>query len=112
MDQPKKWWQVEPYWQVVALNVVLLVPATWFWLSVVMRLALQTDYFFDVVFEQLGASFWGNVLLVAMVIGMPGLAVGVNGLVYIRKKIKPAWWLMALAVLFLAGGFLAIVKRG
>lgn len=97
--------------EVTLVNTLLLLPAGWFWSSVILYISLGTDYFFDVLFEQMSMNFWGNILLVVMVIGLPGLAVGMNGLVYIRKKNKLAWWGLAISVIFMAAGFLAAVKR-
>lgn len=97
--------------EVVLVNFLLLLPAGWFWSSVILYLALGTDYFFDVLFEKMSMSFWGNILLVIMVIGLPGLAVGLNGIVYIRKKNKLAWWALAVSMIFMAAGFFAAVKR-
>lgn len=76
-----------------------------------MYLAFGTDYFFDVVFAQMGKTFWGNLVLVTVVTGLPGLATGLNGLIYLKKKNKTAWWGIAWGVIFLALGFAAIVKR-
>lgn len=110
MEGPKKF-QVSGFWEVVLVNVGLLLPAASFWLSVMMYLSFGTDYFFDVVFEQMGRTVWGNTVLIIMVIGLPGLAVGLNGLVYLKKKNKMAWWGIAVGIVFLALGFAAAVKR-
>jgi hypothetical protein len=110
MDRPKTF-ALSGFWEVVLVNVVLLLPAVSFWLSVMMYLAFGTDYFFDVVFAEMSKTFWGNTVLIMMVIGLPGLAVGLNGLVYLKKKDRMAWWGIAVGIVFLALGFTAIVKR-
>jgi hypothetical protein len=97
--------------EVLLVNVVLLLPAAVFWSSVVLWVSLGTDWLFDAVLDPLGQTFWGNLLLIAGVIGMPGLAIGMNGLVYLKARAKIAWWCLALAVIFLALGFLAAVRK-
>jgi len=109
MDRPR--WRIPVSWEIGIVNALLLLPATWFWLSAMLYVSLGTDYFFDVTFDQMGRSVMGSIALVAMVIGLPGMAIGVNGLVYIRKKHHLAWWGVGVATIFLAAGFFAALKR-
>ena len=110
MERARKW-TMPLSWEVGLVNTALLLPAAWFWSSVILYLGLGTDYFFDVLFEQMGRSFWGNLVLIVMVIGLPGLAVGINGLVYLKRKSPLAWWGLAIAMVFMAAGFFAAMKR-
>lgn len=110
MDQPRRF-KIPVEWELILANALLLAPAIWFWTSVAIRLGLETDYFFDIVFENLSQSWWGNGLLITMVIFLPGVAVATNGMIYIRQKQGGARWMAILAGLFLAAGFFAAVKR-
>lgn len=94
------------------LNILLLIFPAWFWFSVILRLGLGTDYFFDVFFANLGHTFVGNTLLVIGVIFFPGLAIGVNGMFYIQSHRYLALTLSVLSALLLIGGFFAAVRRG
>jgi hypothetical protein len=98
-------------WEIALVNVGLMLPAAFFWSSLMLRLGLGTDYFFDLVFEEMGKSVMGNIILNVMVIFLPAAAIGINGLMYINKGASMARWAIALGVVFLAGGFYAAVKK-
>jgi hypothetical protein len=101
-----------PLWlEILIFNVIMMLPASFFWMSLLLRLGLGTDYFFDIVFEEMGKSWWGNVALNTMVIFLPGIAVGINGIVYLHRRAGLTRWMMALGMFLLAGGFLAAVKK-
>ena len=94
--------------EVILVNLLMLLPAAGFWASAVLRMAFGTDYFFDVVFEQLSKTFLGNVVLTTLVIFLPGLGVGINAIVYRRKKEGLAKWMLAVCAVFLVAGFLTV----
>ena len=93
------------------MNLLLLLPATWFWSSVVMRVTLGTDYFFDVLFDQISQYVLGNAILVMIVVFLPGLAVGFNGMSYMTSHGKKRLVLAVFSALLLALGFFAAVRR-
>lgn len=94
------------------LNIGLLFFSLWFWFSVLLRLGLGTDYFFDVFFANLSSSFLGNVVLIVGVIFCPGLAVGVNGMFYMTTRRPITLLFCILSAVLLIGGFFAAVRRG
>jgi hypothetical protein len=111
LQQKRRHWSVSFKTEVILLNAILLFAPAWFWTSVMFKVGLGTDYFFDVFFDSLSQNFLGNLLLVFFVIGIPGFLVGINGLMYLRKRETIAWWAMVVGALFLALGFFALVRR-
>lgn len=111
MEEVKKKFSIPLAWEVVLVNAGLMLPAAFFWSSLILRLGLGTDYYFDLVFEDMSKSFWGNLILTVMVVFLPAAAIGINGLIYIKKRAGITRWATAVAVVFLAGGFYAAVKR-
>lgn len=97
--------------EVIFLNSILLFPSAWFWTSVILKVSLGSDYFFDVFFDMLSQKFWGNLLLILLVIGLPGFCIGANGLIYIRRREHAAFGAIVIGTLFLALGFLAVMRR-
>ena len=97
--------------KILAANVMLLVPAAIFWVSVILWVSLGTDWLFDAVIDPMSQTNVGNLMVIGIVVGLPGLAVGINGMAYLKAKSQEAWWGVAIAVVFLAAGFFAAVRR-
>lgn len=72
--------------------ILLYSPAIFYWFTALMRVALGTDYFFDMIFTEMGRTFWGNLLLMIFVLFVPGIGTGIDGFMYIKKKDKTAKW--------------------
>ncbi|KKU65003.1 MAG: hypothetical protein UX87_C0002G0025 [Candidatus Amesbacteria bacterium GW2011_GWA1_47_16] len=93
------------------LNLFLLLPALGFWFSVIMLWSLGTDYWFDAVFYRIGSSPAGNVVINAMVVGLPAAAIPVNGMVYLTTKNRCAAGAIITAGLILVLGFWSVLKK-
>lgn len=103
---------IAPSVKLITVCGILLFPSIWFWSSVILRIGLGTDYFFDIFFQKIGQSFIGNAILIFAVIFMPGIAVGLSGVNYMQRKDKVAIGIIVTAGIFIAAGFFAALKRG
>lgn len=92
-----------------ALNVLLIGPMVAFWLSITVYLALGTDYLIDVVVQKMGATIWGQVMLIILTAIMPAAGVWLNGK---RLKMPEKRWAGLSLILggMLAAGALLVLR--
>ncbi len=82
--------------KIVFVNLFLLGPAVAFWLALLFRITLGTDYIFDVVIASLQMSIWGQIVIAVFVVALPVLSVYVNK----RLNIKTREGIAVVGILF------------
>lgn len=99
------------FWHIV-LNVVMLSPAITFWISVLMVASFGNDYLFDMLLAKIGLTWWGNLLLIFLVVAMPAVSIAVNGMEHMLSKKPVSRVAMIIGGILLAMGFYAVMKKG
>lgn len=84
-----------------------MMPAVLFWSSVVFRLALGTDYFFDVFISRISNNFVGGVFLVLCIVFLPALSVGISLIEHKRYSDSFSRWESVVGIIFLLSGLFA-----
>lgn len=84
----KTWNEIRKDLGMGMLNMILLAPAAIFWISMVMFVALGTDYVYDVIIVPMSKSQLGNMLLISLVIGLPIVVTAANGWRYKQTRVS------------------------
>ena len=101
----------ELFWE-ITVNVILLLPATIFWISVLTVASFGNDYLFDKLLAKVGLTWWGNLLLIFMVVALPAVAIAINGMENVLHKSWTHKAAMVVGGILLAMGFYAVMVKG
>ncbi len=73
---------------------------------------LGTDYLFDTFIDKFSQTYWGNLVIIVIVIGFPGVAIVISTMAHAWMKNRVSVWANGIAIALLALGFFAALRRG
>ena len=96
----------------ILLNAVMLLPAIIFWISVLMVASFGNDYLFDMLLAKVGLTWWGNLLLIFLVVALPAVSIAINGMEHMLSNKPMNRVVIIIGAVLLALGFYAVMKKG
>lgn len=98
--------------KILVVDMLLLVPATAFWVAAVMYVTMGADYLFQSVVARVGITPLGNALLIFLVVACPGIVIATNGMQYVLSKSRMAKTVAGFAAILMILGFFAVLRKG